>query len=100
MVTAGSCIAARRAEFKEPEEAADDNARLEGAEEDVAALEAEARVRRYSMEMPVATLDTFDARLPVHEVYMLLHLRIIFDFRRMPRGDDEALQTWSNESIA
>ena len=52
------------------------------------------------MEMAVVTLDTLDARLPVHEVYMLLHVRTIFDFRRMPCGDDEALQTWSNESIA
>ena len=77
---------ARRAEFKEPEEAAGDLARLGGAEEDAAALEVEARVRRYSMAMAAATLDKFDVRLPVPEV--LLHLRTIFDFRRMPWGDE------------
>ena len=74
--------AARRADFKEPEEAADDLAKLEGEQKEAAATEIVDRVKRYSMAMAVAMLDTFDERLPVPEV--LLHLRNIFDFRRMP----------------
>ena len=42
-------------------------------------------------------LETFDVRLPMPEV--LLHLRKVFDFRRMPWGDAGALEDWSNDSI-
>ena len=50
-----------------------------------------------STSMASAMLETFDERLPVPEV--LLHLREVFDFRRMPWHDSTALETWSNQSI-
>merc|ERR1711935_956686 len=48
--------------------------------------------------MASAQLKTFDSRLPMPEV--LLHLRTIFDFRRMPWSDVNALVSHSDDSIA
>ena len=44
--------------------------------------------------MAGAILKKFDERLPMPQV--LIHLREMFDFRRMPCGDVDALTTWSD----
>lgn len=88
---------ARREAFKEPEEVANDIALLQGEEKEAAAAEIDARVRRYSQAMATAMLESFDVRLPMPEV--LGHLRTVFDFRRMPLSDHNALECWSNDSI-
>lgn len=89
--------AAAREAFKLPEEIANELAELGGEEKKAAETEIVERVRRYSQAMAAATLETFDTRLPMPPV--LLHLRKIFDFRRMPWEDSSALESWSNESI-
>ena len=74
--------AAARGAFKLPEEIANELAELEGEEKKAAEIEIVERVRRYSQAMAAATLETFDTRLPMPPV--LLHLRKVFDFLRMP----------------
>ena len=48
--------------------------------------------------MAAGMLKTFDQRLPMPEV--LIHLREVYDFRRMPWHDGTALEAWSNDSMA
>jgi len=83
--------AANRAAFKEPEESSNAIAALEGEAKEAAENAIEGRIRRYSTAMASKMLEKFDVRLPMPEV--LVHLREMFDFRRMPWGDDEALDT-------
>ena len=47
--------------------------------------------------MATAMLESFDVRLPMPEV--LVHLRTVFDFRRMPLSDHNSLECWSNDDI-
>ena len=89
--------AANRAVFKAPEESADALEALSSEERAKVARAIGERVEQYSASMASAMLETFDERLPVPEV--LLHLREVIDFRRMPWNDSTALETWSNQSI-
>ena len=94
---ARSARVAARAAFREPEDAVDAMSNL-GDEERVQAESAiEARLKKYASAMANAMLDGFDDRLPMPEV--LLHLREVLDFRRMPWGDLDALNSWSHNSI-
>ena len=89
--------AANRAAFNAPEESADALEALSSEERAKVAQVIGERVKQYSTSMASAMLETFDERLPVPEV--LLHLREVFDFRRMPWHDSTALETWSAQSI-
>lgn len=94
---ARSARVAARAAFREPEDAVDVMSNL-GDEERVQAESAiEARLKKYASAMANAMLDGFDGRLPMPEV--LLYLREVLDFRRMPWGDLDALNSWSHNSI-
>jgi hypothetical protein len=89
---------ANRAAFQAPVESADGIAAM-GAEARGAAQKAiEGRVRKYSATMAATMLKTFDERLPMPEV--LIHLREVYDFRRMPWHNDTALEAWSDDSMA
>jgi len=89
---------ANRVAFKAPEEAVDSLAQLTEQQKEAAETAILKRVGRYSKAMADGMLRTFDDRLPMPAV--LMHLRTMFDFRRMPWGDNSKLETWSNDSIA
>ena len=61
----------------------------------------EERLKKFQKEFTEAMLGAYDSRLQDPEVAK--HLRMIFDFRRMPLQDNPAaqaqLQSWSNEDI-
>ena len=89
--------ARNRDEFREPEEAAASLAALESEQKDKAEKAIEERLQRYAAWMAGAMLEKFDQRLPIPEV--LLHLREVYDFRRMPLDDIGALRAWSDDSV-
>jgi hypothetical protein len=94
---ARSARTAARAAFREPEEAAVTLDALDGERRLEAENAIEARIRRYAAAMAGAMLEKFDERLPMPQV--LIHLREMFDFRRMPWGDVGALTKWSDADI-
>lgn len=61
----------------------------------------EARLKTYATAMTNKLMSDLEELLPVPTV--MLQLRAIFDYRRMPLGqgaqDDSELQTWSNQEI-
>jgi len=89
--------AARREAFREPEESTATLANLSDKETERAQAAIEARVKGYAIKMAEATLERFHQRLPMPLV--LIHLRAIFDYRRMPWCDNDKLLTWSDDSV-
>ena len=91
--------AARDARAKNREEFK--SSTIEEVAEDVDASElasaVEGRLRKYMAAMTGKLLDGFESRLPVPSV--MVALREIFDYRRMPLNDKSNLESWSDKAI-
>ena len=90
--------AVTRDAFRKPEEAVDALSQLDEQQKLAAETAIIERLGRYAKAMANGMLETFDERLPMPEV--LLHLRTIYDFRRMPWQNSNALEVWATDSIA